>query len=246
MDNVTTDDSATQVYRQIEVLTLGQHGNKGLVREARYGFARGLSSVPASMSEIVVAQRTYPVVFAGTDSPVPVICLGFGKKTDNLFVDEDGNWEKGTYVPSFFRRYPFITVPKQGSDELVLAADMTAEHIGDDTGFPFFDDGQPTQEAKRAFDMCANMHVDFQAARDFGAALNEKGLLREHSADIRLKQNDTVKLTGFRMIDERKLEELDDETFLDWRQKGWLPSIYAQLMSLASWNDLARKANANS
>lgn len=244
MNDVAQSSDTPDIYRQVEVLTLARHGDLGLVPDVTYGFAKSLASVPASMSEIVVAQRSYPIVFAGNDAPVPVICLGLGKKTANLFVGEDGKWEVGQYIPSFFRRYPFIAVPKQGADELVLAADVNAEHVGKDTGHPFFSDGKPTDEAKRAFDMCAKMHVDFQAAREFGAALQEKGLLREHTADIRLGPDNTVKLTGFRMIDERKLDALDDSTFLDWRRRGWLPAAYAQLMSLASWNDLAQRAKS--
>ena len=53
-----------------------------------------------------------------------------------------------------------------------------------------------------------------------------------------------VQVTNFQMIDEAKLDALDDRKFLDWRRRGWLPSAHAQLMSLASWTGLARRASA--
>ncbi len=37
---------------------------------------------------------------------------------------------------------------------------------------------------------------------------------------------------GFLAIDEKKLNAVLDEAFLEWRKRGWLPLIYAHLASL--------------
>ncbi|MEK7801279.1 MAG: SapC family protein [Pseudomonadota bacterium] len=44
-------------------------------------------------------------------------------------------------------------------------------------------------------------------------------------------------------MDEEKLAKLDEKTFLDFRQKGWLPFIYAHLFSGAQWTRLTRLLN---
>lgn len=45
------------------------------------------------------------------------------------------------------------------------------------------------------------------------------------------------------IIDEKKLAELDDKTFLMFRQEGWLPFIYAHLFSGAQWQRLTKLLN---
>jgi hypothetical protein len=66
-----------------------------------YAFARDLTTVPLSLSEVVPASRSYPIVFA----PQALLSLRTG---GNLFVTEDGRWPDGAYVPAHVRRYPFI------------------------------------------------------------------------------------------------------------------------------------------
>jgi hypothetical protein len=233
-----------QLYGKTEVLSLGRHGRFGLAAEGDYSFAKALVSVPASLSEIIVAQRFFPVVFAGADAPIPVIVLGVSDKTGNVFVDAEGKWAKDIYVPAFLRRYPFIAVPKPGGTELALAADLGSDLVVKDGVRPFFENSKPSEAARRAFNFCATLHADFEAARQFGAALKEAGLLRQHRAEVRVGATGAVQLTNFQMIDEAKLDALDDEGFLDWRRSGRLPAAYAQLMSLASWTRLGRLASA--
>ncbi len=233
-----------QLYRKTEVLSLGRHGRLGLAAEGDYRFAKALLSVPASMNEIVIVQRVYPVVFAGAEAPIPVIVLGLSEKTGNVFVDAEGRWAEDQYVPAFLRRYPFVAVPKPGGRDLALAADLGSELIVENGARPFFEARKPSEAAKRAFDLCAKLHADFEAAQQFGAALLEAGLLREHRAEVRVGAAGVVELTNFQMIDEAKLDALDDEKFLEWRRRGWLPAAYAQLMSLVSWTGLARRASA--
>lgn len=234
-----------RLYGSTEVLSLERHGHLGLVEEGDYRFARAIVSVPASLSEIVLAQRFYPVVFAGAETPLPVIVLGLSEAGGNLFVEADGSWVKHWYVPAFLRRYPFVAIPKQGGRELVLAADLGSDLVVEDAPRPFFADGKPSDGAKRAFDFCARLHADFEAARNFAAALAEPGLLRDQRAQVSLEGRGRLELTNFRMVDEAKLDALPDETFLDWRRRGWLAPVHGHLMSLASWRDLARRAGAS-
>lgn len=235
-------ERAARLYRRTEVLSLERHGGLGLAEEGNYAFARKIISVPASLGELVAAQRFYPVVFAGTETPLPVIVLGLSEAAGNLFVDRDGAWAKHHYVPAFLRRYPFVAVPGRGSKNLALAADLDSELIVEDGPRPFFAEGKPSDGARRAFDFCARLHGDFRAARDFAAALAEAGLLRDQRAEVSLGGDNRLELTNFRMVNESKLEAVPDDTFLDWRRRGWVAPVHAHLMSLASWGDLVRRA----
>lgn len=241
--NPHTPGGEARLYSRTEVLSLQRHGHLGFAADGSYAFARSLVSVPASMSEIVLAQRHYPVVFAGDDWPIPVIVLGISEPGGNLFVGEDGHWEPHVYVPAFLRRYPFVAIPKKDSDQLVLAADVASDLIVDDGAHPFFVAGKPSERAERAFKLSVRLHGDFDGAREFGGALAEAGLLRQQRAEISFGGGTTrIEMTNFRMIDEAALGAMPDETILEWRKRGWLPPIHAHLMSLACWTDLARRA----
>ena len=81
--------------------------------DGTYPFARSLNSVPLLGSEFAVAARDFPIVFAGADTghPMPAALLGLARD-ENLFVDADGRWADGVYVPAFLRRYPFVIAEK--------------------------------------------------------------------------------------------------------------------------------------
>ena len=54
----------------------------------------------------------------------------------------------------------------------------------------------------------------------------------------------TGPLEGYKIVDRQKLNELDDETFLDWRKRGWLPVIYYHLQSGSNWSNIIHQAAA--
>ena len=45
-------------------------------------------------------------------------------------------------------------------------------------------------------------------------------------------------MSGFSVVDEGKLNELDDETFLALRKSGALAAIYCHLLSMRSWGNV--------
>src|SRR6202034_1676627 len=44
-----------------------------------------------------------------------------------------------------------------------------------------------------------------------------------------------VRLTGFRVIDEKRFNKLPNKTFLQFRKRGWLHPIYLQLVATVNW-----------
>ena len=70
------------------------------------------------------------------------------------------------------------------------------------------------------------------------AALDEHDLLISNQAGVTLASGEKMSLSGFRVIDEKKLTALPGEKFLDWRERGWLAPIYAQMLSSAAWQTL--------
>jgi hypothetical protein len=47
---------------------------------------------------------------------------------------------------------------------------------------------------------------------------------------------------GFKVIKRDRLEKVNDETFLAWRRRNWIPAIYAHLVSARRWVRLMDEA----
>ena len=72
----------------------------------------------------------------------------------------------------------------------------------------------------------------------FSKALATSGLLVDREAQINIAGNRRINFSGFKIIDEKRLGELSDKDFLEWRKKGWLAFLYAHLFSGAQWQRL--------
>ena len=83
------------------------HGGLGFIPpKLRYGFCANVRAVPVLVSEIPAAIKDYPVIFTSQENPKPLAVVGLVDDI-NLFVDEEGNWERNRYIPGYVRRYPF-------------------------------------------------------------------------------------------------------------------------------------------
>ena len=104
------------IYKNPIFLNSVVHKSVKVAPVAGYKFARKLNSVVVVGQEFLEAAKYYPVVFTRTanEEIVPVAILGL-RNNENLFVDEEGVWKEGSYVPAFFRRYPYILASNVGT-----------------------------------------------------------------------------------------------------------------------------------
>ena len=103
----TAPDGQKLFYRQPELLNHEAHGSLGLrMPERPFEFARKSRALPLTLSEIASAQKHFPIVFSDLDNPVPLAVVGTLDDV-NLFIDEQGQWERETYIPAYVRCYPF-------------------------------------------------------------------------------------------------------------------------------------------
>ena len=117
------------LYKELTPISHTRHENYGVADRRSFEFARDLAFVPLTMDEFPQAQRDYPIVFTAQGPTVPVALLG-SQASGNQFVEEDGSWRKGAYVPGYLRRYPFQMVrEKEGSNRFVFCADLTLSLI---------------------------------------------------------------------------------------------------------------------
>lgn len=231
-------------YKQPEPLDAKKHSPLSLKRNFGFDFTKTANAVPVNLIEMDQIANSYPIAFSPDGNATPVAILGL-RDNENLFVDSRGQWSKNTYIPAYIRRYPFIFSEMPTKDQLTLCVDMDESVVEKGSDRPFFEkDGSPSQLSKDALEFCKSYHAAAQQTLDFSKALVEKDLLGDsRGVRVELSGNRVVNFSGFRIIDKKKLDALDDKTFLEFRKRGWIPYIYAHLFSGANWHLLSQLLN---
>lgn len=232
-----------QFFKSVELIAPERHSALLLDRGAGFAFAAGGQAVPLGLGEFEQASRFYPVLFTSGATPSPVVLMGLAD-TGNLFIGPEGAWQKGAYIPAYLRAYPFVYVEDRARGTNVVGLDPTAGCLNTGRGERLFEDGKPSAALRDAVAFCNTFRDNLAAASAFGRAMEAAGLLREEEATIRYGAGAMGRVRGFKVLQPDRLDAVPDETFLDWRRRGWIGPIYAHLGSTARWARLMELAAA--
>ena len=230
-------------YKKPIPLDAQRHADLSLKKDFGFAFTRDVNAVPINIIEMPQISHHYPIAFGPDENATPVAILGI-RDNENLFLDAQNNWDPHAYIPAYIRRYPFIFSEMPDSEQLTLCIDDVDSVVEKDGEQGFFDsEGKPTELANSALEFCKSYHAAAQQTLEFSKTIAENDLLIEREAQINISGNRRINFSGFRIVDEEKLSELDDTIFLDWRKKGLLPFLYAHLFSGTQWQQLTRRLN---
>jgi hypothetical protein len=222
-------------YKQPVPLSIERHGGKSVNLQRRFAFAAETKLVPVNMQEVSRVATAYPIVFTETAPASSIAILGL-RQSQNLFVNDEGTWEGGVYVPAYVRRYPFIFSTGQEEEQLVLCIDEADELIVDGTGAEgtqaIYEGEEASEVVKKMLEFCAAFHRQSLATREFVDELEQRDLFRLGTVTISNETGEQFNLRGFRIVDETKFNALPDDAFLEYRRKGWLAAITAHLISV--------------
>jgi hypothetical protein len=236
---------AQNIYQNPIFLNSVAHRSVKVAPLSHARFARGLNSVLIVGQEFLEAAKFYPVVFTKTPEQevIPVALLGL-RGNENLFVDMEGKWKEGAYVPAFFRRYPFILASNVGQDgSYAVCVDSAYDGFGKEGGMALFGpDGSQTDEFKRVVEFLRNYQVQNESTKAFIALLNEYALFKDVSANITLPAGEKLGFAGLMMVDEEAIFRLDDEKIVHLVRVGYMAWIYAHLYSLSNFRSLMAMA----
>ena len=201
-------------------------------------FTHNVHSVPLTSSEFPAAGRDIPILFAGPDvaNSGPMALLGL-RASENLFVDIDGQWAPGVYIPAFVRRYPFVLAEKPAGtegDDFTVFLDEAYEGFDDKEGERLFkEDGTETEMLSNAVRFLGEFQQHVARTKQFMDELRKHELLEPRN--VRLERNGNVlNLNGLFVINEEKLRKLDAPTVHKYVNDGTMAWIYAHLLSLGN------------
>lgn len=218
-------------YQSVTLLQREPHVGYGLKPRGDLGFTRGTHAIPVTVDEFPIVQRHYPIVFGVGDQAVPLALVGL-QEGQNLYLGSDDQWEAGTYVPAYVRRYPFMLV-QTAEDQLSLAFDDKSGIVVPDEGEKLFAGEEPSETTKAVLQFCENFEQAVTRTRLFMEELQKLDLLMDGEVTIQregLAQPAVYR--GFRMVDEQKMQALRGDQARKLVQSGQLGLVYAHLFSL--------------
>ncbi len=233
------------LYQTIEPLEARRHLTLGILDTQDYSFARSTHIVPLTAVEFVQAARHYPIVFNADDTATPVALVGVESRR-NVFIESNGDWAEGCYLPAFIRRYPFILLKvtdAKGKPDIQLCIDRAAPQLSEQGGKPLFDaeTHAPTQLLEKIGRFNADYHREQARTRRFIAACKQHDLFVPRSVDFETDKGEHLQIKGFLSIDDRKLQTLPDDVVVDWWRKGYLPLALAHFSSLGNFGRLIHR-----
>jgi hypothetical protein len=233
-------DGRMLLYKQPELLNHQAHGSLGLRRlERPFEFARSARVLPLTLGEIPSAQKHYPVIFSDPDNPMPLAVVGRDENV-NLFIGENGEWERGAYVPAYVRCYPFALVARS-DDEFAVVIDRAADNVTDEPEQPFFDGDKVTPETQSAMDFCASYDAETKRTAEFGRRLKELGLLAGQQVTRTAPGGEPESFASYVAVDSDKLGELEESVLRDLFGSGFLAGAFAHLFSLENWQTIINR-----
>jgi hypothetical protein len=234
------------IYESPFVLNREQHKRVRVkAGDLGYAFARDLNSAPITAVEFAPASRDYPIVFAGEGDNVTMPAVLTGLTSDsNLYVEADGQWAEGHYIPAFFRRYPFVTGEKgEGADDFNVCIDAPAL-TEEDTGIRLFEDsGENSTLLEHAVTFLADYQREVERTQALMKQIVQSGLLEAKTVRVEREGGESQTISGFSVVDEERLQKLNGKALAQLAKTGALGFIYVHLLSLANVQRLAMRAD---
>ncbi|WP_444918825.1 SapC family protein [Microbulbifer sp. JMSA003] len=228
--------------RQLVILDKKKHRNCKLIK-SDLSHSKSLHVCPILLPEFIPVARACPIIFTRSKETGKLeSCALLGVTPgENLFWQED-QW-LGEYIPTTIRTYPFYLKYKQSDSSsayiCVESSLLTANENSSQAIRLFEENGKPSSYLLEAQRRLENIHLQKIRVTNFVALLTRFKLLVENQINVDLPGEVKHKLTGVYCISEERLGELDSRAFLELRESGCLPFIYAHLFSLQQTSALS-------
>ncbi|NRA73019.1 MAG: SapC family protein [Gammaproteobacteria bacterium] len=224
----------------IAQLNAKQHASTKIKSDYNFSHLKDQQILPVIVHEFAQASSEMPIIFIKHENGEfqPVALLGL-KPSENLFYT-DKKW-LSDYLPAIATHYPFMMAPAEDeSTKLQVYIREIDGLVNEKDGDALFDkEGKETEYMTKRKETLGRYFESSQITHAFTKHLVEKELLSEQPLNIDIN-GDKVTLNGLYLVDEKKLNELGDEDFLELRKRGYLAPIYCHMSSLRSVSKLVK------
>lgn len=238
-------------YTSVVPLDKQKHAGLGLRPDHGYRWCAEMNAAYLNAVEFLKAALDYPIAFAkdpknGEYAPVAVLGL---RQKENLFVTAGGAWRPHTYIPAYFRRYPFciaeLPPAKDGDGQAQRLVCVQEDQLSDKSSVPLFNsNGDPTPSWEPIQKLLEAIEGARQQTRVLTRRLEALGLLVPFDAVAMPRKGERMRLQGLYRVDEEKLSELQGKDVKNMMKKGEMRAIYAHLLSLENFARLLDLAQA--
>ena len=229
-------------YQNPEPLDPVRHAKMGLnSSQTPFMFAKTAHAIPLIVAEFGPTSLNYPIIFAGADyQPIAVTSV---RSNENLFIDDQGRFQEGTYIPSFVRRYPFVLAHGGPNDQLVVCIDRGADIMAENAEVPLFVDGKPSAFTQQCIDFCSNFEGERQKTEEFVKILRDLDLFEQRDVTFTPRTGDQpsgppVKVSDYFSPSEEKIKALPDDKLAELYRLGVLQQVNIHWNSLLNWERL--------
>lgn len=210
-----------------------------------YSFAKGDALVPVSVAEIHQLIPRYSLAFyrSSENDPMQLVAIQGLYPGQNLFVTNQGQW-LGGYTPAVYRGFPFRMIPIQGTDKSALCIDEESDNFKEsleEESQPLFKaDGELSDLAVKVKDFLVAQSLQRSKTESLVSLLDEYGVIQPWYIKVDGLPETIEPHSGLFHISEEKLKELSPEGLKVLSLRGALGLAYAQMMSEARMQELAR------
>lgn len=244
-------------YRQLEPLSIEKHRSLGVSQVSNpFSFLADTHLVPLTVDEFGLAAVCYPIIF-DTQSKTPLAVMGL-RPGMNVFLGADGSLDPEVYLPAFARRYPFLPILSGGSEQqqaqgagdnasVLVCIDRAAKMLSSTPELPFFEGDKPSRYTQEAIQFCREFDMLGRRTSEFVKLMEQHNLFELTPLALpRAKPDGTpdepMKIGEYLRIDEKKLNALPKEVYLDLRDRGVTAVMHAHLLSLGLWPKILSRA----
>jgi len=225
----------------IRTLSYENHNQIKIIDSNDYQHAKDQQVVPLIVHEFARASSEMPIVFvknAETGEFQAVALLGLSQN-ENLFYSED-KW-LSPYLPALITHHPFALMPSQNDENQLQMVLKEDSHLVSKTDGEvlFDDDGNETEYLTKRKNALGHYFESSHVTKAFTKQLSDKSLLSQQNLSLDLN-GEKIAINGVYLVDEKALNSLSDEDFLELRKKGYLAPIYSHLSSLHQLSRLAK------
>ena len=234
-------------YSRPEPLNLEDHRKIGLRRlDKPFSFAAKTHVVPLTVTEFPVAALSYPIIFAG-ERYQPLAVMGINAD-QNMFIDAEGGFEQGSYIPAYIRRYPFVLANDPQREQLVVCIDRDADLLGENYDIAFFDEaGNASDYTNGCIQFCNDFETEARRTESFVQILRDLDLFETRSTSFTPTNPDGTQgppqaIAEFFAVSEERLKSLGDMKLRELLNNGIIGQCYSHLTSLVGWDRLIAMA----